>query len=251
MCWQSAKTISASVAFPAYIHSLDPTIEIISVSYAQSLATKLHNDNRSTVSTKWYKNVFPKTRVDSKKATEQKVRLTKRGNRFANSVGGVLTGRGGDIIIIDDPLKPDEAMSEARRNAVVDWYSNTLLSKLNQKKGAIVIVMQRIHVHNLVRHFTQCEGHGWTALKFLGIAEEYQIIDVGNGLTHYRRKGDLLHPELEDHAVLDELRFNIGSEEIEAQNQQKPVPPGGNIFKWGWPFCYDRLPEITGGDTVV
>src|SRR5436189_149750 len=71
----------------------------------------------------------------------------------ATSTGGVLTGRGADLILIDDPLKPEEALSEARRNATNDWYANTLYSRLNDKRrGAIVIIMQRLHEDDLVGH---------------------------------------------------------------------------------------------------
>ena len=66
---------------------------------------------------------------------------------MATSVGGTLTGRGGDIIVIDDPLKPDDAPSEIRRTAANQWFTNTLLSRLDDKRtGAIVIVMQRVHI---------------------------------------------------------------------------------------------------------
>jgi len=72
---------------------------------------------------------------------------------MATSVGGVLTGRGSDFIIVDDPQKPDEALSEIRRKSVNDWYDNTLLSRLNSKEtGVIIIVMQRLHEDDLVGH---------------------------------------------------------------------------------------------------
>ncbi|AML51914.1 hypothetical protein RC74_12135 [Falsihalocynthiibacter arcticus] len=248
---RSAKSISASVAFPAFVHGHNPTTKIIAVSYAQNLAAKLHNDYRTVISSPWYKDLFPGTRVDPRKDTEHEVRLTERGNRFATSVGGVITGRGGDIIIIDDPLKPDEAMSEARRNAVNSWYGNTLLSRLNQKKeGAIVIVTQRLHIDDLVGHVTQFDGHGWTILDLPAIAYEDQTIQIGNNHYHQRQSGDLLHPDREDQAILDELKFNIGSESFEAQYQQQPVPPGGNMFKREWLSYYDLLPKISSGDIV-
>jgi len=73
---------------------------------------------------------------------------TKGGNRLSTSVGGVLTGRGADIIVIDDPLKADDALSESRRRSVNEWYDNTLRSRLNnQEHGAIIIVMQRPQAH--------------------------------------------------------------------------------------------------------
>lgn len=247
---RSAKSISATVAFPAFVHGLDPSKRIIAVSYAQPLASALQNDYRNIISAQWYKRIFPESRVDPKKDTEQEVRLTKRGGRIATSVGGVITGRGGDIIIIDDPLKPDEAMSEPLRTRVNTWYSNTLLSRLDQKReGAIVIVTQRLHVDDLVGHVTRHDDN-WTVLNLPAIAQEDEEIQLGRYRFHFRKKGDLLHPEREDQAVLDELKFNIGSEAFEAQYQQSPVPSGGNAFKRDWLRYYDRLPEITEEDFV-
>lgn len=247
---RSAKSISASVAFPAYIHGHDPTKEIIAVSYAQGLASMLQNDYRRILSSSWMKELFPETRVDPRKDTEQEVRLTQGGSRFATSVGGVLTGRGADIIVIDDPLKADDARSEAQRTKVNDWYSSTLLSRLNQKtEGAIVIVTQRLHIDDLVGHVTEYDG-SWTILDLPAIAHEDQEVSIGRGLVHHRRKDDLLHSERESGDVLDKLRQDIGSEAFEAQYQQRPVPPGGNMFKREWLNYYPFLPEITEEDTV-
>lgn len=247
---RSAKSISASVAFPAFVHGHDPAKKIIAASYAQNLASKLHNDYRLILSSRWYQDLFQGTRIDPRKDTEQEVRLTRRGMRFSTSVGGVMTGRGGDIIIIDDPLKPEEAMSEARRNAVNDWFGSTLLSRLNQKKdGAIVIVTQRLHIDDLVGHVSQYDDR-WTILNLPAIATQDQTIQIGTGRNHIRQKGDLLHAEREDQAVLDELRSHIGGEAFEAQYQQQPVPPGGNMIKREWLSYYDRVPEVTGDATV-
>ena len=244
---RSAKSIAASIAFPAFIHGHDPTAEIVAVSYAQNLASKLHNDNRLVLSSDWYMALFSGARIDPKKETEQEVRLTQRGNRFATSVGGVLTGRGADIIIIDDPLKPDDAMSEAQRSRVNDWYSNTLPSRLNQKnEGAIVIVTQRLHIDDLVGHVTRYDEN-WTILDLPAIANEDQRIQVGTGKWYHRKRGELLHPDRENQGVFDELKAMLGASSFEAQYQQRPVPPGGNLFKSKWINYYDTLPEISDG----
>lgn len=244
---RSAKSIAASIAFPAFIHGHDPTAEIVAVSYAQNLASKLHNDYRLVLSSDWYMALFGRTRIDPKKETEQEVRLTQRGNRFATSVGGVLTGRGADIIIIDDPLKPDDAMSEAQRSRVNDWYSNTLPSRLNQKnEGAIVIVTQRLHIDDLVGHVTRYDEN-WTTLDLPAIAYEDQRVQVGTNKWYPRKLGELLHPERENQGVFDELKAMLGASSFEAQYQQRPVPPGGNLFKSKWINYYDTLPEISDG----
>ena len=79
---------------------------------------------------------------------------------------------GADIIIVDDPLKADEALSEVRRTAVNDWYDNTLRSRLNnQETGSIIIVMRRLHSDDLVAHVQEQED-GWRLLKFAAIAAE-------------------------------------------------------------------------------
>src|SRR5437762_13288355 len=83
----------------------------------------------------------------------------------ATSVGGVLTGRGADIILIDDPLKPEEALSEAQRKAANEWFDHTLYSRVNDKRhGAIVIIMQRLQEDDLVGHVLGQQA--WVVVRF-------------------------------------------------------------------------------------
>ena len=130
---RSLKSVTASVAFPAYVLGHDPTRRIICVSYSGDLAKKHANDFRAVAEAPWYRDLFPGTRI-GQKDSESEIELTTRGFRFATSVGGTLTGRGGDMIIIDDPLKPDDAYSETKRNACNEWYKNTLSSRLDDKR---------------------------------------------------------------------------------------------------------------------
>src|SRR5439155_21455452 len=89
--------------------------------------------------------IFP-TRLSPRHQAVPEFETTAQGSRLATSVGGVLTGRGADIIIIDDPLKPEEALSQAQRQAANEWFDHTLYSRLNDKqKGAIVLIMHRLH----------------------------------------------------------------------------------------------------------
>ena len=144
----------------------------------------------------WYRELFPGTRI-GQKDSESEIELTARGFRLATSVGGTLTGRGGDLIIIDDPLKPDDAYSDVKRNTANEWFKNTLISRLDDKRtGAIVIVMQRVHMDDL-SGFLMSQSDEWEVLNLPAIAEFEQTIPLGNGRSHRRQFGEALSPERE------------------------------------------------------
>jgi hypothetical protein len=109
---RNGKSLLASVAFPAWLLGHDPTARVICASYAQSLAADFSNLTRSIVAASWYRETFPGTVLSARKNSESEFQTTRHGGRLATSVGGVLTGRGGDIVIIDDPLKPTDAYSQ-------------------------------------------------------------------------------------------------------------------------------------------
>src|SRR5260370_30439388 len=108
------KSLMASIAFPAYCLGHDASAQILCVSYAQDLADKLARDCRSIMMNPWYRQMFP-TRLALHRQAVQEFITTRQGYRLATSTGGVLTGRGADIILIDDPLNPEEPLSEPHR----------------------------------------------------------------------------------------------------------------------------------------
>jgi predicted phage terminase large subunit-like protein len=244
------KSISVSVAFPAFLLGHDPTRKIIAASYSDALAAKHHNDCRALMRSEWYRRIFPATRMGSEKNTESEFLTTRRGGRYATSVGGTLTGRGGDLIIVDDPLKPEEAASESARMRVIQWFETTLLSRLNDKThDAIIIVMQRLHVDDLAGHLLQ-KG-SWELLELQAIAESRQAISVGPGQVHHRLEGDILHEQREPLAALESLKKAMGSFAFSAQYQQRPVPLEGNMIKRNWLKFYEAEPAAAPSDTFV
>lgn len=233
------KSIAASVALPAFVLGRDPTAQIVNVSYAQDLATKHAHDTRVVMLEPWYRRAFPLTRID--KCTEVELTTTARGFRLATSVGGVLTGRGGNIIIVDDPIKPQDAMSDTARVKALDWLENTLFTRLNDKvNGAIIIVMQRLHEDDPVGHLL-AKG-GWIHLNLPAIAEIRTEIPIGPGRFYVRQPGELLHAEREPQAALDRMKIDLGSAMFSAQYQQAPVPPEGNLIKPEWFKSYGTSP---------
>jgi predicted phage terminase large subunit-like protein len=243
------KSICASVAFPAFVLGHDPSRRIICVSYADGLARTLAKDCRAVMRSELYQRVFA-TRISPGKDTELEFATTAGGYRLATSVGGTLTGRGGNFVIIDDPMKSQDGQSEAARESTKQWYANTLLSRLDDKsKDAIVVVMQRLHVDDLVGHLL--EQGGWTHLNLPAIAQSEHTVQLGECRHHLRRPGDLLHPEREPSHVLDEFKRSMGSLDFAAQYQQEPVAVGGNLVKWKWLQCYDKPPAYKSGDRII
>ena len=125
------------------------------------------------VASAWYRRLFA-TRLSPQRQAMSEFEATAQGCWLATSLGGVLTGRGADIIIIDDPLKPEEALSQTQRQAANDWFDHTLYSRLNDKRhGAIVIIMQRLHEDDLVGHVLEQEP--WEVVRFPAIAEADEV----------------------------------------------------------------------------
>ncbi len=245
------KSICASVAFPAFALGRDPTLRIVCASYSQDLTAKHARDCRVVMESTWYRGLFPRTRIDPRKNTEGEFETTARGYRLGTSVGGTLTGRGGNLIIIDDPLKPAEAMSETKRTGVNEWLDTTLSSRLDSKTDdVIVLIMQRLHVDDLVGHVLE-KGPPWTHLNLPAIADSPQQIALGNGRTYRREVDEVLHPEREPIDVLEELKASMGSQGFSAQYQQEPVPAGGALIKRDWFRSYARTPERRPEDRIV
>src|SRR5215470_7441097 len=229
------KSLLTSIAFPAWCLGHDPSAQILCVSYAQDLADKLARDCRSIMMSPGYRRIFP-TRLAPHRQAVQEFITTRQGYRLATSTGGVLTGRGADIILIDDPLKPDEALSDRQRQGCNEWYDHTLYSRLNNKQhGAIVIIMQRLHEDDLVGHVLAQEP--WEVVSFPAIAEAdemHEIETIWGPRCFQRQRGEALHPEREPLDTLAHLRRTIGEYNFAGQYQQSPAPLGGGLVKANW-----------------
>lgn len=245
---RSLKSICASVAFVAWWLGHEPSKRFACVSYSNELAATFARQFRVVITSGWYRALFPHVRLA--KDTETECVTIKGGGRFAVPVGGSFTGRGADIIIIDDPLKAGDAQSETARRTVNEWYGSTLLSRLDDKEtGAIILVMQRLHEDDLAGKLIR-EG-GWQNLDLPAIAQEDQEIPIGPRVVHRRRKGEVLHPERESLDRLEEIRREMGSLTFSSQYLQRPVPIEGNLVKRSWIRSYQDVPSRGPGTEIV
>lgn len=241
------KSVIVSTCWPAWLLGLNPSLRIIAASYGQDLAEKFARDSLGIMESRWFRSAFPGLVLARRTIAD--FETIDGGGRLSTSLNGPLTGRGADLIIIDDPLKGADLMSDNARTAAIDWLTNVLLSRLNDKAtGAIVLVMQRLHQADLAGELI--ERGGWKELRLPAIAEEEEQIPIGGGRMHVRKTGDVLHPQRECRAVLEQQRFQMGSAAFAAQYQQQPVPAFGNIVNSNWLRTYALPVEPLRGIVV-
>ena len=149
------KSHCASVAFPAWVLGRDPAKRIINISYGADLAESFAYDSRRLMQSDWHRATFTSSIIDRGKASLDNIRTTAGGFRLATSKGGPLTGKGADILIIDDPSKAADVASETQRDNLWEWFTGTAITRLNKpKEGAVIVVAQRLHVDDLPGRLT-------------------------------------------------------------------------------------------------
>jgi predicted phage terminase large subunit-like protein len=235
------KSITASVAWVAYLLGQDPSLKIMVASYSQDLAREHSNLTRRIMEGDWYKALFPGTRISDAANRALEFKTTAGGGRKAVSVGGPTTGFGADIIIVDDCMKADDVRSAAMREEARNWFDGTLMTRLNDKeRGVIVSIQQRLHEDDLPAYLL---AKGYEHLNLPAIAEKDEQVPISATRDHYRKVGDLLDPQRESRAVLDQLRRELGPAVFAAQYQQDPVAPEGNLLRLEWFGTYEEEPE--------
>src|ERR1700694_3013339 len=206
---RSLKSLIVSVSLPAWLLGRNPGSRIICASYAEDLANKFSRDCRALMESPFYKGVFPRPRLSPKKSTEGEFETTRRGYRLATSVGGTLTGRGGDVLIVDDPIKANDANSEVALKGAIDWFHNTALSRLDDQRDSLVIVtMQRLHADDLSGILIE---RGWPPLAIPAIAVEPADYRICDDEIYHRPAEQLLQPNRDSLEALNELKQELGS----------------------------------------
>ena len=235
------KSLTVSVAFPALLLGLEPWHRIFNISYGSELSSKHARDFKTVVESPWYRRTFPKMQIA--RSLEDEVTTSFKGFRKATSVGGALTGLGGDMIIIDDPQKPADAQSKPRRDSLNQWFSNTLVSRLDNKEtGAIIVVTQRVHMDDLSGYLSN-GSTDWEILSLPAIAEVEERIPISDSEFYHRLIGEALHPAHESLDTLLKLQQELGTYDFSAQYQQCPIPFGGAMIKRDWLRFDDTRPE--------
>jgi predicted phage terminase large subunit-like protein len=225
------KSEMVSILWVAFVLGHTPSKRVIVISHGNELAVALGNAFRTIVNSLEYKKLFPHMRISRTKNTEYEVATTAGGFRLAGSIDAVPMGRGADIIIIDDPLKSSDASSRSKRQRVIEVYRESIVTRLDEKRnGAIIIVMQRLHIEDLCGHVLQGPDQ-WDTLILPAISPCDVEVKIGAQRSYQRQEGEVLHPERESLEDIERQRLRMGYDSWAAQYQQQPIPPGGVLIK--------------------
>lgn len=227
------KSLLASVFWPAWVWARDPGFEWIYGSHLQSLSRRDTRRMRQIVEGDWYRGLWGEEVVPSRETWSQtELEVGAGGSRLATSVGSGPTGRGGDAIVVDDPMDIDDARSKEVRESTYEWFVDAMASRLNQpKRGRKVVVGQRVHPRDLPGRILDGEvGSGWEVVQLPGLYEEDLSVVTPEGLEDERTvEGEPLHPERADESALRSLV--PGSEAVfRTIIQQDARSRGGQLF---------------------
>ena len=237
---RSLKSISVSVAWPAWMMGHAPSRRIMTASYSRDISIRHALDFRLVTASPWYGWLFPGFAAAADQNEKHKLQTTSRGHRIATSVGGAATGEGADVLIVDDPHIPRQALSATMRESALDWFDQTFSSRLDDKKnGVMVVVMQRLHERDLTGHLL-AKG-GWEHLCLPAEAERRTVIDFG-AVKLTRRPGALLHAAREGPLEIARAKRELGAYAYAAQYQQRPAPLRGGIVDLAWFKRYGAAP---------
>lgn len=230
------KSLEITVCYPAWTWVKHPERRFIKVSYSDNLSRKHNVLTRDIIQSPWYAaNWGDRFSLKDDVNRQNEFKNNHQGLMFSTSVGGALTGEGGDCIILDDPQNPLQANSETEREATIAFFKNTLQSRLNDPKtGVFIIVMQRLHEKDLTGHIL-AEDLGYTHLCLPAEAPQRTIIAFPvSGREVIREEGDILNPQRFDKETLASLKKSMGSLQYAGQYEQTPAPADGLIFKREW-----------------
>ena len=240
---RTAKSTEGTICFPAWGWALDARIRFLTASYSKDLSSEHSAKRRALIESAWFQNLWPIAfSADTNRRDQYKNSV--QGEMIATSVGATGTGRGGDILILDDGLSADQAVSESERKTAHDWFRDTFRSRLNDPAtGSIVVIEQRTHHDDVTGWLLRNEPGQWVQVTIPLVQdkrEPEQVVFPVTGKVMERLTGDVLQPNRHTRDVVSSRMVHRRT--FETQDQQRPSPDGGDICKREWWQFYRAVP---------
>jgi predicted phage terminase large subunit-like protein len=240
----STKSATCSHIFPAWCWTKWHWMKFITASYSSALALESADYCRDIIRSTNFQQIYPDIEIKEDKDTKSNFRIVKKqvqakrgqsvllgGGRYSTSVGGTLMGFHGDIIIVDDPLNPQQSVSEIELATANRWMEQTLPTrKTNKSVTPTVLIMQRLHQDDPSGHILTKQKENIRHICLPGECRTYKNKVSPPELIKFY-KDDLLDPIRLSWTVLSDLEKDLGQYGYAGQIGQDPTPPGGGMFK--------------------
>jgi predicted phage terminase large subunit-like protein len=256
------KSELVSRRLPALILGQNPDAEVICATYNQKFASSLNRDVQRVMMTREYRELFPGTRLNERnirtvadgtwlRNAEMFEVVGRKGKYVAAGTSGTLTGKGGDFAIIDDPVRGwEDAISATRREAVWEWYSSVLLTRLSMV-NRICLTLTRWHEDDLAGRLLEKmradpEADQWVIVNLPALKE-----GAANECDDDPREvGEALWPTRFPRERLLKVKSN-NEQVFNSLFQQRPAPIEGNIIKTAWWKRFKTWPDRTTMDELL
>jgi predicted phage terminase large subunit-like protein len=237
-----SKSLLCSVAFPAWVWTWWPSAKFITSSYGQQLATRDALACRRLVESPWYQERWPEVRFMGDQNLKTHYQTTAGGVRFVGSPGSGVTGHGADFSVFDDPHDITKSESEAKRNEAWRYWFETMSGRFNNPmRGVSIAVQQRTGERDVAG---ECIRRGWYHVV---LPARYEPDHPQRHEFDWRRRpGEALWPEKFDEPTLTRLWDTLGGADgyaVAGQQQQRPAPRVGGLFKRQWFKILEGLPS--------
>ena len=231
----TTKSTICSIMFPAWVWTRMPSARVISSSHSHALAMNLSRKSRDIVQSEKYTQLFPNIRLRDDQNTKAHFENTQGGLRYAVGTDGTVIGYHAHFIIVDDPIDPQSAVSEAELKSANRFISETLSTrKVDKAISVTVLIMQRLHQNDPSQMLLDESKNGGTPVRHIKLPGEAEgnpreVVRPRKYAKFY--KDGLLDPVRLDRKVLKGLKIRLGQYGYAGQIRQEPVPLGGGMFK--------------------
>ncbi len=233
------KSMLCSVLFPAWYLGRDPGAHFICISYGDDLAHDLSAKTRALMLSPLYRRLFPRTALDKKAVDHNKT--TAGGARYATAIGSDITGFGADVIVIDDPMQPDDAASERAKERVRAWVGGSVMTRFNDpSRGALILVMHRLAPDDLSATLAASGDYFTLALPLVAEGKEEFTTRGGTRDLMQRQPGEVLHPRRMTPENVAGIQAGLPAHVFAAQYQQRPTSGGSGMLSIERFRRYDR-----------
>jgi predicted phage terminase large subunit-like protein len=227
------KSEFASFLLPAWMIGKNPKLKIIQTTHTAELAVRFGRKAKTLIDSEEYRRIFQTTlREDSQAAGRWET--DQGGEYFAAGVGGAITGRGADLLIIDDPHSEQDALNPEALERAYEWYTSGPRQRL-QPGGKIVVVMTRWSIKDLTSSLIKAQATDksdqWELIEFPAILPDNQPV----------------WPEYWKLSELESVKASLSIQKWNAQWMQNPTAEEGSIIKREWwrKWTKDYIPDCT------